>query len=262
MEQNRIDRKLRGGGAARAKKLGSELIAALLPAAGFGILTALILGAPNSRVIISLMLTGLFGAGLDSLEQFNILMSLFFFAPPLLQLVFLGDRIPRELSGGVYSLTRAKGREGWFVKKLLWLIVLSLLMSLFMLLPIHIFARMGGAAADELLPTAYLELMATWGLCHCMIVVFSNIIGMLVRPLYLLMISLVLYAVGLVLSIEGGAAAKLFPTVQGILYAHNSIFGKTQEGFFTPIFSAAYQGAVIAALGIFGVLHIRKTDIL
>ena len=262
MESNSFINTRRGGKAAKAKILFADIMIALLPAAGFGILIAFILGTPSGRTSISLMLVGLFGAQFESLDQLNLMMSLFYFTPPLLQLVFLGDRIPRELSGGVYLLVRSKGRAGWLIKKLLWVIALSLLMSLFMLLPLYVYARINGAPTDELLLSAVLELMATWGLCQCMVVVFCNIIGTLVKPLYLLLISLVLYAVGLVSFLEVGESAKLFPTVQGILYAHNSIFGRTQEGYLTPLFSAIYQSALIAAIGIFGVLRIRKTDIL
>lgn len=262
MKANNSTFSRRTGSAAGAKLIFADILTAILPSAFFGLLIALIFGRARGDIAISTMITVIFGYNIESVDEINLLMSLIYFTPPLLQLIFLGDRIPRELSGGVYALTRTKARTLWLVKKLLRTVALSLLMSISMLLVFIVYARISGAAADALLPLAFFELMASWGLCQCMLVVFCNIVGMLLKPLYLLMLSLVLCAMGLVLSVGGGETAKLFPTVQGILYAHNSIFGRTQEGFFTPLFSALYQTAVIFALALLGALRIRRKDVL
>lgn len=141
-------------------------------------------------------------------------------------------------------------------------IVLSLLMSFLMLLSIYLYSRVRGSGSAELVPRAVLELMATWGLCQCAFTVLSNVIGLYIKPLYMIFITLFSYALGIVLMLTRHPAANFFPTVQGMLYAHRSIFGRLEEGFFTPAFSAGYLSAVILALSAFGAMRIRKKDLL
>lgn len=256
MNNDRIGRR------AKVKLILGELLRAVLPALVFGILSSVLMGPVSRTSNISSMLTSVYGAHIDELEQVGLLFSLFFFAPPLLQLALLGDMIPREAKEEVYVLSRSKGRLLWYFKKLAGAILLSLLMSLVMLLSLLVYAVSGGARADGMLLQAIAELMATWGLCMCAFVVFSNVIGLFIKPLYLLFITMFAYALGLVLMLTKQPAADLFPTVQGMLYAHSSAFGRLSEGYFTPAFSAGYLIVMTAALTALGAAKIRKSDIL
>lgn len=247
---------------AKLKLLLLDYLKAAVPALLFGLLAAVIIGPAKNGTGISSAMILLFGTAVERLEDVNLLFALFFFAPPLLQLVFLGSSIPREVKTGAYVLTREKGRAVWYVKKLIKVILLSLTMSLLTLLPVYLYSRFMGVGADELLLRSVAELMATWGLCQCAFTVFSNTVGLVAKPLYLLFLTLFLYAAGLVLMASGKEAGLFFPTVQGMLYAHNSVFGRLDEGFFTPVFSAAYLSVSILALGLLGGVLIRKKDIL
>ena len=250
------------GRQAKLKLLFLRLVKALFPALAFGILTAVIVGHSSSSTSISYMLVNVYGTAVENLEDVGLLFALFFFAPPLLQLVMLGDIIPREAKEDVYALTRSKGRVGWYVKKLVKVLLLSILMNILMLLPVCVNLYLNGGQADEMAVKAISELMATWGLCMCAFVVFSNVIGLFIKPLYLLFITMFTYALGLMLMMTHHPAASFFPTVQGMLYAHNSIFGSLEEGFFTPAFSAGYLTVMIAALGLLDIIKIRRADVL
>ena len=250
------------GRGAKLKLLFAGLIRAALPALVFGLLAAMIVGPAPKGTDISNIMIAVYGARIEHVEDVGLLAALFIFAPPLLQLVLLGDTIPRAVEEDVYTLARTNNRMGWMIKKLIKVIVLSLLMSFLMLLSIYLYSRVRGSGSAELVPRAVLELMATWGLCQCAFTVLSNVIGLYIKPLYMIFITLFSYALGIVLMLTRHPAANFFPTVQGMLYAHRSIFGRLEEGFFTPVFSAGYLSAVILALSAFGAVRIRKKDLL
>lgn len=201
----------------------------------------------------------LFGSWIEEIEFIPIAL---FIVPPIIQLALLGAEVPRELDYAVLILSRSRSRTKWLALKLTFIALRSLVMSACMMLPMAVLIAVKGASAGEHAAGTVTALFLTWMLCQCMFVLWSNVLGLWLKPSICVIALMLVYAMGLTLFLGNIPGYRLWPSVQGMLYAHDFILGKSDSGGFTPLLSAAYCAVSAGIAVLLGMMRIRRMDLL
>lgn len=194
-------------------------------------------------------------------EEFDLFSIALFLTPPVLQLTLLGSEIPREIHYAEMVLTRSYSRARWLTIKLSFVWLRSLIMSLCIILPVLLLSFAKGVPAGEHLAESAAALFMTWVLCQGMFVTWSNVLGLWLKPSICVIMSILIYALGLPLFLGRIPGWRLWPSVQGMLYAHSFVFGRSDSEWFVPLLSAAYSAVSTAAAALIGVFRIRSMDL-
>lgn len=224
-----------------------------------------------------LMIMGLLGNS-PAEGEFGFFEIALFILPMLSQLCLFGTVTGNDLNqSGILVFTRTQSRKRRMAEQLVTVAICTVLFDIFTILPIIIGCIVAGINIVSGSSLALLILSWFFGavLCHVAFVLAMNIFTIRLKMMPCITAICILYLLGFVAviwlyKVAGGWLVALYPSVQGIIGAHNigvlaemfPYYFTNSISYFSIAFSAIYSCILIALLFALGFKIIDKHDFL